>query len=316
MLFSLLTRSIFFIVFFSLTPQISSSSKEIIFFDLKGMIFVDLDDTISRHDYISIREIIYLIPQAVACCNSSYDAARLTCAIPTLVRKGHEFAQKSDATTETVILNIIDYLKQNNYGDFTPIIAHITRLAANKKPIIPMITYLKQLSTEGYILIATTNQDAWGHIHYREKLKYNYGIDLSQLFQATLCCSSTLIAQHQKATCSIDNCFMIDTQQHIYMTNNIAMRKPYENYYCAAIAIAKKYCSAITPETSLLLIDDAPQNIDGFNKFIKDHKLRGQGIHFPKSSHRTNPHLKSDKNFINEIIKPIIQSFQVEKATL
>lgn len=301
---------IFFIVLFFYTDSTHCSNTP------QGVIFVDLDDTISRNDSISLKETLHLVKKAAPCCNSAYDAGRLFCNIKSITSKSHELARKPNATTETVILDIIEYMKQKKYGDFKPIMEPIGRLAANKKPIYPMIKLLQMYKNKGYILIAITNQDAWGHIHYRKKLLKNYHVDLNNLFNATLCCHSTIIAHENPPLSSIKNCYLINEPHTIYMTTRKEIKKPSSDYFIVALDIAKKHFPEITQNTKLLFFDDAQINIDGFNTFITTQKLMGKAILVTQLKDRKCAYHKSDERFVQHIIKPQIESFLYEKGDL
>lgn len=91
--------------------------------------------------------------------------------------------RKNFALIEFIKNDLINFCKENGYGDLSPHIEVLLDFAFNVYPIKPIFALLKHLKDKGFTLVTATNQHYADHEIYKKKMK-EHGVDLDEFFSA------------------------------------------------------------------------------------------------------------------------------------
>lgn len=208
---------------------------------IKKVICFDLDDTLTTKPKPSTLEIVKLL------CNFAYKnpltVLRLFYHRKTIIKKGYQIAsQDRDMSTHKTVKLMIDHLKNEGYGDFSEYQDAILNLAIKPKPLPGIIALLKDLKTQGYAIVAATNQDYPDNIHYRLQLERK-GVDLSNYIDF-------FIVAHA------DNCTdNVDT-----VMQDVGVKKPDNAYYKKTMHLLNQW---YPKAQEFYFVDDKKENVEG-----------------------------------------------------
>lgn len=238
-------------------------------------IFVDFDNVITTNKFnINFNNVTLL-------CTLLYKHPKETLLglwhIKKLTAKGKEFSKEPNATVNTTVDRMLNYLKKEGFGDFSDSRDILVKLGTQPQPINEMIDILKQLKKERHILIGATNQPCNQNKIYSQRLK-EQNIDLNKLFDAIL----TTAPESDINQVDIEN-----YHKKIVMAPKKTF-KPDLLYYEILQSIALQY-GIDCKKSNCFFIDDVEKNI------IAAQKSGLLGIHFPKPLNKQSAQQSSQK---------------------
>lgn len=244
----------------------------------KKIVCVDFDNVLTKTFTINPLTIIKLLPCILW---HPLAIAYVVKDISAIMEKGEEIVQQPGITLRQTIIGVIQYLKDNNYGDFFDYQDTIIDIGMNPGPIDEVIQQIKELKQQGHILIGATNQDYAANCIYRKKLQQQ-GADLDELFEVILTryAPETEIKNQQ-----------YNVHNNVHMADK-GIQKPDKRYFDKL----KKLAHDLEKNPSeFYLIDDADENIEGAKK------AGFHGIHFelprnPKTGKRRKAHNTSNQD--------------------
>jgi HAD superfamily hydrolase (TIGR01509 family) len=242
------------ILLLSLNTMLSSYSIEQENTKLQKIICVDFDNVLTKTFSISLSTIMKLLPCIL---RHPLAIAYVLKDLPAIIHKGEEIA-KCHKTLKQTIIEMLHYLKDNNYGNFFDFKKTILDIGMSPGPIDDVIQLIRELKAQGHILIGATNQDYAANYIYRKKLR-KQGINLDELFDAILTCYSP-----ENEVINSDRY----QNPHVFMANQ-GVRKPNKQYFQKL-----KELKPICEFCEFYLIDDAEENVEGAKK------AGFHGIHF------------------------------------
>ena len=230
---------------------------------------VDLDDVITGKDKVGFNDFIPLAGMfwtspMLATAALPHNQQAITNHVTQLTEE-----QKYNGSTN-IIHGVIQYLKDNGYGDVSSYETEINKRTQKPFPVKRMIANIRALQRLGYPVFAATNQDCKQYELYRDHLESEHNIDLQDMFDGVITTpvyhlehpvNNGLVYKAHPGDYS-DEVFVIADRDHV---------KPNPSFFNGVAWVIK----AMHPEVERIIhTDDKAENIEGAKK------AGLKGIHF------------------------------------
>jgi|GEM_PF-6060401 hypothetical protein len=147
----------------------------------------EVEDVISGTDEVGFNDVLPLVSVLWEKCTMREAATLATAALPRNqqaimdhVKKLTE-EQKYNGSTN-IVHGVIQYLKDNGYGDASPYEQEINKRIQKPVPVVRMIANIEALGRLGYPVFGATNQDCKQYELYRDHLESKHNISLQNIF--------------------------------------------------------------------------------------------------------------------------------------
>lgn len=217
---------------------------------------IDLDDVISGKDKSGFNDFIPLVGMfwtspmlATAAWPSNQQAINDHVNIE-LIKN-----QKYNGSTN-IIRSVIQYLKDNGYGDVSSYEEDINKRTQKPFPVLRMVANIQALRALGYPVFGATNQDCKQYEVYREHLKSAHNIDLKNVFDGVV----TTPVYHHEQPAGDGLVYKHKADDHIYVLRHRDHVKPDVRYFHGVAQVVK----AIKPGIQRIIhTDDKKENTQG-----------------------------------------------------
>lgn len=227
--------------------------------DIKNIAFsFDLDDVITGKNKVGFPDFVPLV-------GMFWSAPMLaTAALPhnqqaiTNHAQNLTEVQKYNGSTN-IIHGVIQYLKDNGYGDVFCYEKEINRHTQKPFPVLRMIANIKALKELGYPVFGATNQDCEQYQAYRAHLQSEHNVDLKNLFDGVV----TTPVYHHEQPSGDGLVYKHKEDDHIYVLRKKENVKPNESYFQGVAQVIK----ALHPHVDKIIhTDDKLENNQGAEK--------------------------------------------------
>lgn len=224
--------------------------------DPKNIAFsFDLDDVISGKDKVGFNDFVPLV-------GMFWSAPMLaTAALPhnqqAIMNHAKHLTdvQKYNGSTN-IIRGVIQYLKDNGYGDVFSYEKEINQRTQKPFPVWRMVANIKALRDLGYPVYGATNQDCEQYKVYREHLRSEHEIDLKNVFDGVV----TTPVYHHEQPVGDGLVYQHKADDHIYVLRNRDHVKPNPEYFQGVAQVIK----TLHPEVEQIIhTDDKSENTQG-----------------------------------------------------
>ena len=162
--------------------------------------------------------------------------------------------QKYNGSTN-IIRGVIQYLKDNGYGDVSSYEEEINNRTQKPFPVSRMITNIQALKNFGYPVFGATNQDCKQYEVYRAHLKAEHKIDLKDIFDGVVTTPVYHLTQPVGET--LTWCYRHNENDHIYVLRDRKHIKPKQDFFQGVAQVIKTYNPAIE---TIIHTDDKVEN--------------------------------------------------------
>jgi hypothetical protein len=218
----------------------------------------DLDDVISGKDKVGFNDFLPLVGMfwtspmlATAAWPSNQQA--ITDHAQNLTE-----VQKYNGSTN-IIRGVIQYLKDNGYGDVFSYEKDINKRTQKPFPVLRMVANIQALRALGHPVFGATNQDCEQYRMYREHLKTEHKIDLTKIFDGVV----TTRVYHHEAPVDDRLVYKHKEDDHIYVLRNREDVKPNPSFFNGVAQVIKSINSGVE---QIIHTDDKQENTLGAEK--------------------------------------------------
>lgn len=215
----------------------------------------DLDDVISGKDKVGFNDFVPLVsmfwsaPMLASAAFPHNQQAIMDHA------KDLTDSQKYNGSTN-IIRGVIQYLKDNGYGDVFSYEKEINKRTQKPFPVLRMIANIQALKQLGYPVFGATNQDCEQYKIYREHLNSEHKIDLKNVFDGVV----TTPVYHHEQPMGDGLVYKHDQDDHIYVLRQKEHTKPNPSYFQGVAQVVK----ALNPYVKQIIhTDDKRENNQG-----------------------------------------------------
>lgn len=227
---------------------VATAKKEIAF-------SFDIDDVISGKEKVGVTDYLTLASRMI------WSYPRISLALlPQNIAAMQEHAaelQKKMNGASNIVHGVIEYLKQQDYGDLSYYEQEIIERSQKPYPIPAMIAHIRALKAQGHTIVGATNQDGLQFQAYCKHMLNAHGLDLATLFDAVL---TTNVAHKKPETDDGLPYYRLDTAPNIYVLRDNNHCKPHAGYFNALDMLVKSIASHTK---TIVHTDDRADNIEG-----------------------------------------------------